>query len=76
LSRIGGVSGKIMMALAESRGWTLSRTRGDHFIYRHSSFAGNLSIPAHRELKPGVVRSLISAMGMTVDEFLAAIGRG
>ena len=64
-----------MMALAESRGWTLARTRGDHFIYRHPGFQGNFSIPAHRELKLGVVRSLIGAMGLTVDEFLEELGR-
>jgi predicted RNA binding protein YcfA (HicA-like mRNA interferase family) len=63
------------MSLAESRGWTLVRVRGDHFIYRHPSFPFNLSLPGHRELRPGVLRALINNMGMTVDEFLDAIGR-
>jgi hypothetical protein len=30
----------------------------------------SLSIPQHRELAPGTLRSLIRAAGMTVDEFL------
>lgn len=61
------------MKVAEARGWTLVRSRGNHFIYRHPDVAGNLAIPAHRELKPGVVRALIRAMGLTVDEFLALV---
>jgi len=30
----------------------------------------SLSIPQHREVAPGTLRSLIRAAGMTVDEFL------
>ena len=63
------------MRLAEQRGWFLVRTRGDHFVYRHGELAGNLSIPDHRELSTGVLHSLIRLMGMTVNEFLEAIGR-
>ncbi len=33
----------------------------------------NLSIPNHRELDPGTLRALIRTMGMTVDEFVAAL---
>jgi len=29
-----------------------------------------LTIPKHRELKPGTLRSIIRAANMTVDEFL------
>lgn len=49
------------------------RNSGDHVIYQHPVHAVNLSIPDHRELKEGTLRSLISKMGMTVDEFLAAL---
>jgi hypothetical protein len=31
----------------------------------------NLSVPQHRELSVGTLRSLIRSAGMTVDEFLS-----
>lgn len=61
------------MKVAEARGWTLVRSRGDHFIYRHPDIPGNLAIPGHRELKPGVLRTLIRTMDLSVDEFLALV---
>jgi len=33
----------------------------------------NLSIPQHKELSVGTLRSLIRNAGMTVDEFLALL---
>jgi predicted RNA binding protein YcfA (HicA-like mRNA interferase family) len=32
-----------------------------------------LSIPQHREVKPGTLRGIIRAAEMTVDEFLALL---
>ncbi len=75
MSRITGVSGKTVMRLAEKRGWYLVRVRGDHFIYRHEELPGNLSIPDHRELSTGLLHSAIKLMGLSVNEFLEAIGR-
>lgn len=56
--------------MAEGLGWQYQRTRGDHLIYTFPRAERNLSIPAHRELREGLVRSLIATMGITVDEFL------
>ena len=61
------------MRVAERRGWVLQRSSGDHFVYRHPTLPGNLSITDKREVKPGTIRSNIATMGMTVDEFLAAL---
>lgn len=75
MSRLSGIPSKTVMRLAEDRGWRLDRVRGDHFVYRHASLKGILSIPAHRELSPGVLHSLIKEMGMSINEFLEVIGR-
>lgn len=42
-------------------------------VFRRRGEWQNLSIPDHRELDPGMLRALIRVMGMTVDEFLAAL---
>lgn len=45
--------------------------RGSHQILSRGPGAGHLPIPMHRELREGLVRSLIAERGLTVDEFLA-----
>ncbi len=63
------------MKVAERQGWRHVRNRGDHMVYEKPDVPNNLSIPNKRELGPGMVKALIRTMGMSVDEFLAAIGR-
>lgn len=75
MSRVGNLSGRHVMRVAEQRGWNLKRVSGDHYIYDHTGFRNNLSIPDHRELRPGVVRDCITKMGLTVEEFLAELKR-
>lgn len=40
-------------------------------IYTKPGEAKNLAIPNQRELPEGTARSLVRAMGLSVDEFLA-----
>jgi len=43
---------------------------GSHVILTKSGQRATLSIPQHREVKPGTLRGIIRAASMTVDEFL------
>jgi predicted RNA binding protein YcfA (HicA-like mRNA interferase family) len=61
------------MRVAERHGWVFQRIAGDHYIYKKPGVARNLPIPDHRELAPGTLRGIIRIMGLTVDEFLAAL---
>ena len=70
MGRLGGVSGRDMMRVAERMGWEFSRVRGDHYVFRHPDSTLNLSIPNHRELREGSARACLATMGLTVDEFL------
>jgi hypothetical protein len=45
--------------------------RGSHFVFRHTGKPGHLSIPGHREIKAGLLKTLIGQMGLSVAEFLA-----
>jgi predicted RNA binding protein YcfA (HicA-like mRNA interferase family) len=51
-----------------SRGQT-----GSHVMLTKDGQRATLSIPQHRELKPGTLRAIIRAANMTVDEFLALL---
>ncbi|HUW60811.1 MAG TPA: type II toxin-antitoxin system HicA family toxin [Candidatus Bathyarchaeia archaeon] len=56
----------------ERLGWTVARQRGSHIIMARDGSIATLSIPAHKEVAKGTLRSLIRSAELTVQEFLAA----
>ena len=51
-------------------GWRTDRQKGSHVVMLKKGEMASLSVPQHRELAPGTLRSLIRAARMTVDEFV------
>ncbi len=43
---------------------------GSHLVMTKVGVRANLSIPQHRELSVGTLRSLIRSAGLTVDDFM------
>ena len=70
---IPSLSGREVVRLFESFGWSVARQRGSHIIMTRENENVTLSIPDHREVAKGTLRSLIRSANLTVDEFLAAI---
>lgn len=64
------VSGAEAVKVFERAGWRKDRQRGSHVVMLKSGHIASLSVPQHRELAPGTLRSLIRASGMTVGEFI------
>ena len=64
------ISGAEAVKAFERAGWRQDRQRGSHVIMLKPGHIASLSIPQHRELAPGTLRSLIRAAGMTVEEFV------
>ena len=58
-----------------SAGWVESRQKGSHIILTKSGHLASLSVPDHREVARGTLRSLIRAAGMSPEEFQALRGR-
>ena len=52
-------------------GWEVARQRGSHIILVKEGEQATLSVPDHREVARGTLRSLIRDAGLTVVEFLA-----
>lgn len=48
-----------------------TRQRGSHVILTKEGEMATLSVPLHKEVAMGTLRSLIRSAGMNVDEFLA-----
>ena len=55
-------------------GFSLDRTEGSHMILIGPT-GQRLSVPKHRELGRGLLRSLIRDAGLTREEFLELVGR-
>jgi predicted RNA binding protein YcfA (HicA-like mRNA interferase family) len=62
-------SGADAVKAFEKAGWKRSRQKGSHVSLSQLSNPVVLTVPLHRELKPGLLRGLIRSAGLTVDEF-------
>jgi len=67
------LSGKEVVAVFEKFGWQFIRQSGSHMILVKDGEIATLSIPNHREVAKGTLRSLIRTAGLTVNEFVNAI---
>ncbi len=67
------LSGREVVKAFESFGWSVSRQSSSHIIMTKLGETVTLSVPDHKEVAKGTLRSLIRAANLTVDEFVAAI---
>ncbi|MGA3187289.1 MAG: type II toxin-antitoxin system HicA family toxin [Bryobacteraceae bacterium] len=56
----------------EHLGWRVARQRGSHIVLTKAGALATLSVPDHKQVARGTLRSLIAAAGATVEQFLAA----
>jgi predicted RNA binding protein YcfA (HicA-like mRNA interferase family) len=66
------LSGGEVVRIFESVGWEMVRQVGSHMIMVKEGEIATLSVPNHREVAKGTLRSLIRNAGLTVDEFVSA----
>jgi predicted RNA binding protein YcfA (HicA-like mRNA interferase family) len=66
------MSGREVVRVFESLGWEAVRQAGSHIIMTKDGELVTLSVPDHREVARGTLRSLIRMAGLTVNEFVAA----
>ena len=73
MPRLPRISGGEAVKAFESLGWLQVRQSGNHIVLVREGMSVTLSIPDHKELAKGTLRSLIRSAGITVQEFIAAI---
>lgn len=73
MASLPALSGKEVVRVFESFGWRVARQRGSHIIMIKEGDIITLSIPNHKEVAKGTLRSLIRSANLTVDDFVAAI---
>jgi len=69
------LSGREVVRVFERFGWNVARQKGSHIIVVKDDNIATLSIPDHKEVAKGTLRSLIRASGLTVSEFNEKIQR-
>ena len=67
------LSGQEVVVAFESLGWSVARQRSSHIIMTKEGENVTLSIPNHKEVARGTLRSLIRSANLTVDEFVKAL---
>ncbi len=73
--RLPIISGRVAVRAFEDAGFILlpGQGKGSHMVMAKDDWAGILTVPDHRELKRGLLRSLIKQAGLTVAEFVALL---
>lgn len=69
------LSGRDVARAFGEDGWRMARQRGSHMILVKDGHMATLSVPDHRVVAKGTLRSLIRSSGLTVDEFCGLAGK-
>jgi predicted RNA binding protein YcfA (HicA-like mRNA interferase family) len=70
MSNLPLISGKKAIKAFNKDGWIVKRQSGSHIILVKPGSIVTLSIPNHKEVKRGTLRSLIKDAGLSVSEFI------
>jgi predicted RNA binding protein YcfA (HicA-like mRNA interferase family) len=70
------LSGREVVRAFEKLGWQVARQKASHIILIKPGEMITLSVPDHREVARGTLRSLIRLANITVQAFLAASKKG
>lgn len=68
------ISGRECVAALEKLGFAVHRQTGSHIVLRRADPpAQTISVPNHKTLDRGTLRSIIRLTGLTVEEFRALL---
>ena len=73
MARLPRLSGREVVKIFSRLGWERARQAGSHVIMVRQGHPATLSVPDHKEVALGTLRSLIRSVGLTVDEFVDAV---
>ncbi|MFO0820345.1 MAG: type II toxin-antitoxin system HicA family toxin [Pirellulales bacterium] len=74
MARLPRLSGREVVKIFESLGWEKARQSSSHIILIRAGRTVTLSVPDHKEVSLGTLRSLIRSAGLTVEAFVEAAG--
>lgn len=72
MPRLPVLSGAEVIKALERLGFEKVRQRGSHVVMRQGSLGA--VVPLHRSVKTGTLAGILRQAGVTVDEFVEAVG--
>ena len=69
------LSGREVRAALERAGFVFQRQRGSHMILRRGMPPARVVVPDHKQIRVGTLRRIIADAGLSLDQFLALLGR-
>jgi predicted RNA binding protein YcfA (HicA-like mRNA interferase family) len=69
-SSIPVLSGREVVRAFERLGWQVARQRASHIVLVKAGEIATLSVPDHKEVARGTLRSLIRTANLSVNDFL------
>jgi predicted RNA binding protein YcfA (HicA-like mRNA interferase family) len=73
MPRLPVISGRKAVEAFEKAGWQVARREGSHIILTKAGIPAVLSIPDHREVRRGTLRSLVRKAGLSVEKLIALL---
>lgn len=73
MSKLPDVSGMECVKALQKGGFVVRRQTGSHIIMTRADPRAQVSVPNHKSLARGTLRSIIRQAGLTVDEFIALL---
>ncbi len=73
MPKLPNLSGGEVVSVFHRFGWAIARQRGSHIIMAKKDEIITLSIPNHKEVAKGTLRSLIRTANITINDFLATL---
>jgi predicted RNA binding protein YcfA (HicA-like mRNA interferase family) len=72
MAQVPLLSGREVVRAFEKLGWQVAR-EGNHIILVREGARASLSVPNHKQIARGTLRSLIRAAGLTVEDFAGEV---
>jgi predicted RNA binding protein YcfA (HicA-like mRNA interferase family) len=73
MSKLPVVSGQECVRIMGEAGFYVKRRHGSHIILRRDDPFCQVTVPDHKELDRGTLRSIIKQAGLSVEEFVNLI---
>lgn len=70
MTRLPVISGRTCVKALERAGFVFRRQKGSHIRLYRASTKTQITVPDHRELDTGTLRSIIRESGLSVSEFV------
>ena len=71
MSKLPVISARDLVKILSKVGYSVDHQTGSHMILRNRNYPHRrITVPNHREIARGTLRSIIMQSGLTLDEFL------